>query len=217
MSLLKNVLGCVAFGLLLAPVAAQAGPLTIVNVNAPAVNCVFNPACTVVVTDSIGTFVPPGDGGTGRLQSRTYVGAPGAPAAGLTAYVYRVDMTSATAGSANAVNCVKQLIVDIGPVAKLPYLAAAASHGPIIGDVFVVTSGGLGTIGLSSAMQVGNIVTFTFTAPICPKPLIVTAMIPGKSSFFFGLAAKMAPKPSIAKLVYTLGGAGTTAARVPIH
>jgi hypothetical protein len=217
MSVLKNVLGCVAFGLLLAPVTAQAGPLTIVNVNSPAVNCVFNPACTVVVTDSLGTFIPPGDSGTGRLQSRTYVGAPGAPAAGLTAYVYRVDMTSATAPKPNAVNCVKQLILDIGPVARLPYLTAAATHGPISADVFVITSGGLGTIGLSSAVQAGNMVTFTFTKPVCPKPLIVTAAIPGETSFFFGLAAKTAPKPSIAKLVYSLGGSATTAARVPIH
>lgn len=217
MSMLKNVLGCVAFGLLLAPLAAQAGPLTIVNVNSPAVNCVFNPACTVVVTDSLGTFVPPGDGGMGRLQSRTYVGAPGAPAAGLTAYVYRVDMTSATSGTANAVNCVRQLILDIGPVARLPYLAATAAHGPISADVFVVTSGGLGTIGLSSAAQVGNMVAFNFTTPICPRPLIATAVIPGKTSFFFGLAAKTAPKPSVAKLVYTLGSAGTTVARVPMH
>jgi len=217
MSMLKNVLGCVAFGLLLAPLAAQAGPLTIVNVNSPAVNCVFNPACTVVVTDSLGTFIPPGDGGTGRLQSRTYVGAPGAPAAGLTAYVYRVDMTSATAGTANAVNCVKQLILDIGPIAKLNYLPPSPTHGPIPADVFVITSGGLGTIGLSSAMQVGNIVTFTFATPVCPKPLIATAAIPGKTSFFFGLAAKTAPKPSVAKLVYTLGTTGTTADRVPMH
>ena len=217
MSVLKNVLGCVAFGLLLAPVAAQAGPLTIVNVNSPAVNCVFNPACTVVVADSLGTFVPPGDAGMARLQSRTYVGAPGAPAAGLTAYVYRVDLTSATAAKPNAFNCVKQLILDIGPIAKLNYLPPSPTHGPIGADVFVVTTGGLGTIGLSSADQLGNVVTFTFTKPVCPKPLIATAVIPGESSFFFGLAAKTAPKPSTAKLIYSLGGNAMTAARVPMH
>jgi hypothetical protein len=217
MSMLKNVLGCVAFGLLLAPLAAQAGPLTIVNVNAPAINCVFNPACTVVVTDSLGTFVPPGDAGIARLQSRTYVGAPGAPAAGLTAYEYRVDLTSATAPKPNAANCVKQVILDIGPIAKLNYLPPSPTHASQGADVFVVTSGGLGTIGLSAADQVGNVVTFTFTKPVCPKPLIVTAVIPGETSFFFGLAAKTAPKPSTAKLVYTLGGNALTAARVPMH
>jgi hypothetical protein len=208
----KNVLGCVACALLLAPLAAQAAPLTIVNVGAPAINCVFNPACTVTVTDTVGNFVPPGDGGTGRLQSRTYVGAPGAPAAGLTAYEYRVDMTSATAIKPNGVNCVSKLIVDFGPVATLHYSPTGA-----IAQVFVVTSGGLGTIGLSSADQIGNVIYFTFSKPVCPKPLIATAVIPGETSFFFGLAAKMMPKPSVAHLVYSLGGGGATADRVPAH
>ena len=216
MSAVKSVLGSVACALLLTPLAAQAGPLTVVNVSAPSINCVFNPTCTVTVTDTVGNFVPPGDGGAGMLQSRTYVGAPGAPAASLTAYVYRVDMTSATAPKPNVVNCVKQLILDIGPIAKLNYLPPSPTHGPMGADVFVVTSGGLGTIGLSSAVQVGNMVTFTFTKPVCPKPLIVTAVIPGETSFFFGLAAKTAPKPSIAKLIYSTGTA-TAAARVPTH
>lgn len=213
----KNVLGGVACALFLTPLAAQAAPLTIVNVGAPAINCVFNPTCTVTVTNSIGTFVPPGDGGTGRLQSRTYVGAPGAPAAGLTAYEYRVDMTSATAGSPNGVNCVSKLIVDFGPEATLPYARAVTHPGPINAQVFVITSGGLGTIGLSSADQIGSVIYFTFSKPVCPKPLIATAVIPGETSFFFGLAAKTMPKPSTAHLVYSLGGGGATGDRVPVH
>jgi hypothetical protein len=76
---------------------------------------------------------------------------------------------------------------------------------------------GPGTIGLSSAVQAGNVIAFTFSKPVCPKPLIVTAAIPGETSFFFGLAAKTTPKPSTAHLVYSLGGGGATAARVPIH
>lgn len=215
MTMLKNVLGCVAFGLLLMPLCAEAGPLTIVNVNAPAINCVFNPSCTVVVTDSIGSFTPPGDVGMARLQSRTYPGVSGAPAAGLTAYVYRVDLTSVKALS--AVNCVSKLLLDIGPIAKLAYLPPSPTHGPMTADVFVVTSGGLGTIGLSSAVQTGNIVTFTFSKPVCPKGSSAAANFPGETSFFFGLAAKTTPKPSTAKLVYSLGGGATTAARVPTH
>ena len=217
MRMFKNVLGCVACAFFLAPLAAQAAPLTIVNVGAPAINCVFNTTCTVTVSDSIGTFVPPGDGGTGRLQSRTYVGAPGAPAAGLTAYEYRVDMTSATAANPNKANCVSKLILDFGPEATLPYAHAVTHPGAIDGQVFVVTSGGLGTIGLSSADQIGNVIYFTFSKPVCPKPLIATAVIPGETSFFFGLASKTMPKPSTAHLVYSLGGGGATGDRVPTH
>jgi hypothetical protein len=175
---------------------AQAVPLTVVNVGAPAVNCVFNPACTVTVTDTIGNY-PPSSGytGTPRLQSRTYVGVPGAPAAGLTAYVYRVDFTSATARA--DINCAVNLKVRFGPNARLNY----GGGGPA--DVFVVTTGGLGSIGLASADRTGAVVTFTFTKPVCPTNGISS---PGQTSFFFGMASKLAPNPSVAKSDLTFGG-----------
>jgi hypothetical protein len=37
--------------------AAQAQVLTVVEVGAPAVNCVFNPSCTITVSDTVG-FIP---------------------------------------------------------------------------------------------------------------------------------------------------------------
>jgi len=49
--------------LLGAPAFANAAPLTVVNVAAPAINCVFNTSCTITVTDSIGNFTLPGDSG----------------------------------------------------------------------------------------------------------------------------------------------------------
>jgi hypothetical protein len=106
---------------------ARAAPLSVVNVGAPAINCVFSPtkipdapppACSVVVNDSVGTFTPPGDSGDARLQSRTYPGTAPAPAAGDMAYVYRVDLT--TVQGATAANCVATLALDFGPVVKLP-------------------------------------------------------------------------------------------------
>jgi hypothetical protein len=215
--MLKNVLGCVAFGLLLAPVAAQAGPLTIVNVSAHAIDCVFNPTCTITPTNFVSTITIPGVGGTAQLHTRTYLGVTGAPGAGLTAYAYRVDLTHATPTTAAAINCVSRMILDFGPDSKLTYGPLVATHAPIPADVFVITTGGPGTIGLSSAVQTGNLITFTFSTPICPGTPTAAALISGKSSFLFGLAAATAPKPSIAKLVFTLGGSATAAARVPIH
>ena len=77
--------------------AALAGPLSIVDVGAPAVNCAFKnegaPDCTVVVDDSIGTFSLGGDRGEARLQSRTLAGVAPAPGAGDTGCIYRVDLT----------------------------------------------------------------------------------------------------------------------------
>ena len=186
----------------LAPVAASAAPLTVVNVGAPAINCVFNPTCTVTVTDSIGNFMLPGDTGNGRLQSRTFHGAPGAPAASLTGYDYRVDMTMMKAVTAQ--NCVVTLRLNFGLVATLNYKPGVPSQ------LYVVTSGGLGSVGVSSAdLTASGILTVHFTSGgVCP----------GATSYFFGLASKDAPMNSVASLGPSLGGASVdTEARTPKH
>ena len=197
----------IAAGCLAAASAAQAAPLSIVNVSAPGINCVFSPtkipntpppACSVVVDDSVGTFTPPGDQGDARLQSRTYPGTAPAPAAGDMAHVYRVDLTSVK--GLTAANCVTKLALDFGPVVKMPYGPSGKS------DIFVVTGGGLGSIDLAAADQVGNVITFTFSQPVCP----------GATSYFFGLASKkIHPVAGTATVSYSLGGSATTADRVP--
>ncbi|HEU0081963.1 MAG TPA: hypothetical protein VFQ87_03750 [Bradyrhizobium sp.] len=171
------------------PGAAVAAPLTVVNVAAPDINCVFETDCTIVVTDSIGNIPLPSVTGTARLQSRTFAGQSDAPAAGKTGYEYRVDMTQATA--IGDVACVTGLNVDFGPVTKLQYNKV----GPL-DDVFVVTKGGLGTIGLASAEQDGNIVTFTFDQPVCAAD----SSGPGNTTFFFGLASVHPPKAIVATI-----------------
>jgi len=177
---------------------AYAVPLSVIDVGAPAVNCVFHTSCSVVVDDSVGTFNLPGDSGDGRLQSRTYPGTAPAPAAGDMAYVYRVDMTSMH--GLTAVNCVTKMVLDFGHVVPLPY----SPKGDF--NVFVVTSGGLGTVGLSSALQSGNAIEFNFSKPVCP----------GETSYFFGLASKsLKPVPNKAELFRSLGGTVVTEARVP--
>ena len=105
-----------AFGLL--PLAVQAAPLTVVNVGAPAINCVFNVTCTITVSDSIGNFTPPGDSGNGRFQSRTYTGVAPAPLAGKMGYEYRVDMTGVSAATAST--CVNAIQLTFGPIVKGP-------------------------------------------------------------------------------------------------
>lgn len=181
--------------------AAFATPLTVVNVSAPAVNCVFAASCKVTVTDTIGNY-PPSNRYTGTevLQSRTYVGDPGTPGAGKTAYVYRVDFSQAHPVGDQA--CALNLKIDFGPVTPLPYNGSPA-------DIFVVTQGGLGSVGVASADETGGVITFTFTAsplPVCPE----------SSSFFFGLASAAAPRSVTAQSDFNFGG-GTTSvpARAP--
>jgi hypothetical protein len=187
---------------------ARATPLTVVNVAAPGINCVFSPtkipntpppACSVIVNDSVGTFTPSGDQGEARLQSRTYPGTAPAPAAGDMAYVYRVDLTSVK--GLTAANCVTTLALDFSPVVKLPYGPNGSKF-----QVFVVTVGGLGSVDLAAADQVGNTITFMFSQPVCP----------GATSYFFGLASKKTnPAAGTATVSFSLGGSATTADRVP--
>lgn len=177
--------------IVLCPLAGVAGaaPLTVVNVSAPEINCVFETDCTVVVTDSVGIIPIPNATGTARLQSRTFAGQPGAPGAGKTAYEYRVDLTQATAIE---IACVTALEVDFGPVSKLQYNKVGPTD-----DVFVVTKGGLGTIGLASAEQDRRgVITFTFSQPVCAAE---TAS-PGQTTFFFGLASAHPPKSVVAQI-----------------
>ena len=197
MQMFSKAIVLAAFGFF--PLAAGAAPLTVVDVGAPAINCVFNVTCTVVVNDSVGNFTPPGDSAGSRLQSRTYPGTAPAPAAGALAYVYRVDMTAAQA--VTAPNCVTKLTIDFGPVVKMPY----SPNG--LADVFVVTSGGLGSVVVASADQTGSNITFTFAAGgVCP----------GATSYFFGLTSKSTvPQPGVANLTYSLGGGGATVDRRP--
>ena len=58
-----------------APGAAMATQLSVVSVSAPAINCVFETDCTIVVTDSVANIpIPNLTSGVARLQSRTFTG-----------------------------------------------------------------------------------------------------------------------------------------------
>jgi hypothetical protein len=168
----------------------MAAPLSVVNVSAPAINCVFETDCTIIVTDSIGTIpIPNLTSGVARLQSRTFTGKAGAPAAGKTGYEYRVDLTTAVTNA--EFSCVTDLAVDFGAVTKLQY----NNVGPL-DDVYVVTHGGLGKIGILFAEQTGNIITFTFSQPVCAGYSPNT----GDTTFFFGITSEFAPHAITAKV-----------------
>ena len=188
------------FALLLcvAPFSVQAAPLKVVTVGAPAINCVFTSAspCTITVSDMV-SDVPMSVGGTGRLQSRTYEGLPGSPAAGLFAYEYRLDLTNAV--GAVAIACIDWMTISFGPVVNtLDYNGDKKPD-----QVFVVTSGGLGTIGLASAIQTGSNIKFTFSSPVCEGGA------PGKgdTSFFWGLVSKQGPPKTVTATLHETSGA----------
>jgi hypothetical protein len=194
-----------AIAALAIPYAAEAQLLKVVEVNAPKVNCVFQTDCNIPVTDTIGNINLPllAATGTAWVQSRTFAGEAGAPGAGTTGYEYRLSMTQASGAG-----CILGFNLNFGPHKQLPYLNNT------LADVYVTTTGGLGTVGLKSAERTGDLIQFTLASPLCADgPPDVK-----KTTFFFGLAATAAPMHVHAS-VYGIGDPPFLGvdARVPTH
>lgn len=189
----------------LSPTVVAAAPLKVVNVSAPAINCVFNPTCTVTVSDTTDK-IPMSTGGTGILQSRTFKGLAGSPAAGMFAYEYRIDLRNAI--GAVAISCIDWITISFGPVVSTLNYGGDAKPD----HVFVVTGGGIGTIGLASAVQTGSSIKFKFTSPVCEGG----ALGKGDSSFFWGLTSKTQPKFVTATLHEPGGVTHVIKARAPM-
>jgi hypothetical protein len=192
--------------MLTASTAAFAGNLIVVEVAAPAVNCVYSPNCTITVSDTVGQLALQNldTPNTAWLQSRTFTGMAGTPGAGKTGYEYRLDMTQAT----GALQCVGGVVLNFGPISQLPF----KNNTPA--DVYVITQGGLGTVGIGSAEQDGNVITFNFSKFICPSKPASAA----NTTFFFGLAS-VHPPASITSGVFVTASPPyyNVPARAPQH
>jgi hypothetical protein len=210
---LSNTSAAVILALSAMSATACTTPLSVVQVAAPNVNCVFDPSCRLTVTDTVANLPPvPGYTGTAVLQSRTASVAPaGVPGAGTIPYIYRVDLTGAAPASDQM--CVSSLAVNFGPIVQLPY----SGPGLPKADVFVVTTGGLGSIGLRSAEKTGNKVTFRFSLASFPSPgEPFPPVCAGQTSFFFGLASTSAPIPTTAQVVMGVYGTKNVGGRSPM-
>jgi len=196
--LLRTTLFLASASAFAAPLRAST-PLTLVNVSAPTINCVFNTSCTVTVND----FTSP-IWGSGFLQSRTYQAAPGSPAAGMWVYEYRIDLTRVSEAAPHAVS---SFAIDFGPV-----VSSVDFNGDGGGDqVFVVTGGGLGSVAPVSAEQTGRILTFSFNPRVTGGS---SPTAPGQTTFFFGLVSRTAPREVPARL-FTNGGTVAMRAKAP--
>ena len=166
--------------LLIALLAACNGThLSIVNVNAPAVNYVFDNDGIITITDTTDDIELIGMEGTGFLQSRTLpVGETGTAAEGLYGYQYRIDLTE-VGGILNIV-CISSFKIVFGPVVSLDFDGNGSNE-----DVYVVTTGGLGNISPTSVDVAGDTLTFNFSPGIC----VGNAPGNGDCSFFFGLVS----------------------------
>ncbi len=181
----------------------QAQELRVVEVGAPAINCLFDPACRVGGDDTIDVIPIPASG-THFLQSRTLTGRRGSAAAGLYIYQYRIDLRRAV--GMTYVPCLNSMSLAFGPVVNT---LDFDGNGKVGDEVFVVTRGGLGTVGLASAEKAGNVITFHFSSPVCAggRPG------DGQSTFFFGLVSTHAPGQTTATVLENTGTAYQAQAR----
>ncbi|HEX2254519.1 MAG TPA: hypothetical protein VHQ65_14715 [Thermoanaerobaculia bacterium] len=166
--------------------AVQAQSLSLANVHGTSLACLFSPSCSIVVHDTSAPVVLPGTTGSGFLQSRTADPAPaGTAAAGLIPYMWRLDLTGL---SGLRSPCVRRVAIVTGDIAPLNY-----DLDRVLEDVFVVTAGGIGTEGPTSASL----------APWLTWELGTPGLCAGESSFFFGLASAAAPRVTRAYLELT--------------
>jgi hypothetical protein len=180
-------------------------PLTMSTVSAPDINCKFDTDCTITVSDTVDHFTIGPAVGDAFLQSRTFPpGEAGTAAAGLYAFLYRIDLRQLA--GVLALPCVTQLSVDFGPVERIDYDDNGSTE-----HVFVVTGGGLGSVAPTSVDKQGRIITFSFSPPVCAGASPGT----GQSSFFFGLTSAKPPRHVTAEVKDTLGGTTTLDARAP--
>jgi hypothetical protein len=185
--------------------AAQAQPLRIVNVSAPAINCLFDPSCRVVVDDTTDEAPLPLSG-RHFLQTRIFRGVRGSAAEGLYVYEYRLDLRNAT--GLTYVPCMTSLTVNFGAVVGDLDYDGDGKKGDL---VFVVTRGGLGSVGLASAEKKGDSITFNFDSRVCAggRPG------EGQSTYFFGLVSTAPPKAGDATIRESDRAKYTAKARVP--
>src|SRR2546430_17436166 len=101
--------------------------------------------------------------------------------------MYRIRLTQA-GGSAD---CLGGLVLNFGPALKLPYAPDK------LADVFVITSGGLGSIGLKAAERFGVVIVFALAKPLCLWGRSDLA----HTTFFFG---RSADRPAQAASAYQL-------------
>jgi len=189
--------------LIASPAVLSAQPLHVVNVGAPAVNHVFSPTGVVTVTDKSAPIW-----GGGFLQSRYYRALPGSPAAGKYVYEYRVDLRNSV--GITAIGAITSLRINFGP--NVGSLDFNGDNRP--DDVFVVTSGGLGNVGLASAVRAGAGIIFTFAGGG-----VAQGGSPGHgdSSYFFGVVSTHPKRNVTVTATNTLGPPLSLGAWAPWH
>ena len=185
---------------LLLAVAAPAMALNVVNTSSPSVNCIFNTTCSITVTEKIGPFLS-----NSYVQSRYTQGQPGSTAAGKWLYLYRIDMRDEV-GVVN-IPYVTGLRVPFQGLRQYDFNfdAVATDH------VFNITSGAMGSKGVTSANLAFGALTFNLST-------VYGGSYPGngESSYYFGVVSDYGPRAQYAT-IYTSSGSQSVVVWAPYN
>lgn len=170
------------------------------------VHCMFDPTCNVVATTTVSTFTVPGMSGTGSLYTTTFQTSPASPAAGYNGFEYRIDLQNVV--GITGIKCIGSMRIALG---SQPIFLDLNGDGIIADQIYVISTGGLGTIAPTLAAKDGPFVTFYFDPQICGGGSPGT----GDSSFVFGALAAGFPRGVLADLQVFGGSLIETGAQAP--
>lgn len=190
--LVRLWLGC---GLGILPLPAVAQSIPIVEVAAPAINCLSHPECRITVSDSVGVLGEGPRSEFGFLQSRSAASAGGTPASGHTMMQYRLNLLGAEARRGGP--CVLRVEIPGAPPTTPLDLDG---NGQPERALFAVTRGALGTVVPSAARHENGVTTVEFADGVCP-PGSSDAAADGQSSAFFGWFVRGDPEPGVSRIV----------------
>ena len=169
-----------ATSLLVLALASPAFAYNVVNTSLT-VFCLFSPTCVVTPVENLYAFTLPGASGNAYLHTRVFRGEAGTAAEGKWVYQYRLNLTEVSSPTAVATHLA---IYDWAEMQQLDY----DFDGLATDEVFVLTSGGLGTKGLDSAFADSWYTYFKFESPVAAGTFSA-----GESTYFFGLVSNRAP------------------------
>ncbi|MCZ7626405.1 MAG: hypothetical protein C3F12_14165 [Candidatus Methylomirabilota bacterium] len=168
--------------------------LATVTVGSPAVYCLFDPSCKVTTIESSTAPIPMQVEGTAFIESRTFAGKPGTPAAGLYGYEYRINLEQAVATT--HMPCLRTMALEFGPIVDTLDYNGDGQAGDLI---YVVTDGGPGKIGIDHVHGWTNRFIVYFDSPVCAGP----SGVRGDSTYAFGLVSAQPPRAVTATLKET--------------
>lgn len=180
--------------------------LKTVKVSSEDIYCVFDPSCTVTITDSSTNPIPMTAEGTGFLESRTFAGKSGTPASGLYGYEYRINLEKTVEttvhveefGDVKYMPCLRSMTFEFGPLIDTLDYDGDGEAGDL---AYVVASGGPGGISIGSMQRWSNRVTLNFDSPVC----VGGPGGQGDSTYIFGLVSARPPRSVTATIKETAG------------